>query len=73
MRAISIITLASLATGLLAQNLGTFDTFTDNDCATGRKSVTVEDSEAHARMPREVRSIKSHLEDCDSEFPISCE
>lgn len=65
MHAISTVALlTTLAAGVLAQGIGSFDTFTDRACDEGGHGITVPDENAHGTLPREVLSVKSYLPGC---------
>ncbi|MBE3047690.1 hypothetical protein IMZ48_35305 [Candidatus Bathyarchaeota archaeon] len=65
MHAISTLAvLASLATGILAQGIGTFTASADFDCLEDTREITVTNPDGQGQFPRPVRSIRSNLKSC---------
>ena len=54
-------------------SLGTFDTFTDSNCAKGGKGVTINETNVSGELSPEVHSIKAYVPvPCVGEFPFIC-
>ncbi|MBE3047689.1 hypothetical protein IMZ48_35300 [Candidatus Bathyarchaeota archaeon] len=73
MHAISTFTLlaslASLASGVLAQSIGTFTTYTDTRCAAGAQEINVTSPDATGTFEggqKRVRSVRNNLQSCAS-------
>ena len=63
MHLLSTLTLvSSLATGILAQSLGTFDTFSDYECSQGGAGITVPEGNTGGPLQPGVLSVRSNLD-----------
>ena len=71
MHAISTIALlASLATGILGQGLGTFEAFTYPGCNGPSEVINVPDPSSSGSLPSVPNSIVSHLDECLRKFRL---
>ena len=70
MRATHILTLvASLASGALAEGVGTIETFTEGLCSGAPEKITVPDENSSGSIPAGVHSVKPHLSGCTCKSP----